>query len=93
MFTAQLTLRTLVVAHACLKTYQRARQTYRWVHPPAACLWNSFVYVDVVPDDGDVGPAKKISSLGENGGEEERAGRLGDEGGTQEEETGGWVRL
>lgn len=51
LFTAQLTLRTLVVAHACLKTYQRVQKVYRWVAPPAAALRDSFVYVEIVPED------------------------------------------
>ncbi len=54
LFTAQLTLRTLVVAHACLKTYQRVQKVYRWVAPPAAALRDSFVYVEIVPrEPGD----------------------------------------
>lgn len=86
LFTAQLTLRTLVVAHACLKTYQRARRVYRWLHPPAACLWNSFVYVDVVPTD-------IISSPDTDGRQEETGARRGDARGSREEEEAEWVKL
>lgn len=91
LFTAQITLRTLVVAHACLKTYKRARQAYKWLYPPAACLWNSFVYVDVVPTVES--SKQKMSLPPDNGREEERVGRPRDAGGSQEEEAGDWVKL
>ncbi len=51
LFTAQLTLRTLAVAHACLHTYKKVKKVYRWVAPPASSLWNSFVFVEVVPSE------------------------------------------
>ena len=76
IFVTQNVVKLLILTHTCLKTYQRVHRLYRWVAPPAVGLWNSFVFVDVVPVEYEyvVVPAG-ISAARPDGGEARGLGR------------------
>ena len=95
LFVAQLALRTLLVAHGCLKTYRRVKVAYLWLSPPAACLWSSFIQIETVPDvDEFVLVSDEMTGSGTDGSEEAPRGRSAPRD-TREEEGGeaGWVTL
>ena len=73
------------------KDLQKGSAGLRLAAPTSCCLWNSFVYVDVVPD---VDRSKqKMSLFADHGSEEESVSGSRDEEGSQEEEGGDWVKL
>ena len=64
----------VILTHTCLKTYQRVHRLYRCFAPPSVGLWNSFVVVEVLPEEEDyVLVPSEISATAENGGQEETA--------------------
>lgn len=80
IFVAQNVIKLLILTHTCLKTYQRVNRLYRWFAPPSAALWNSFVYVEVLPEEEEyVLVPNEISAFTKNGGQEETAPRDLDE--------------
>lgn len=84
IFLTHNVIKLLILTHTCLKTYQRVNRLYRWFAPPAVGLWNSFVYVEVMPEEEDyVLVPKGISAATKNGGQEERAPRGADAAGAR----------
>ena len=84
IFVTQNVVKLLILTHTCLKTYQRVQRLYRWFAPPSAALWNSFVYVEVLPEEEEyVLVPNEISAITKNGGQEETAPRGADAAGAR----------
>lgn len=84
IFVTQNVIKLLILTHTCLKTYQRVNRVYRWLAPPTVCLWNSFVYVEVLPEEEEyVLVSSENSGTTKNGGQEETAPRGADAAGAR----------